>query len=74
MNVRWGYEGAKNEAFSSLRNRQVLRRLHDPPPPFVTVPKMLLSSYLYAGTCDSANIPLTRFHINWLAGTYSHTW
>ncbi len=36
MNVPRGYEGAKNEAFLSLRNRQVPHRLHDPPSPFVT--------------------------------------
>ncbi len=36
MNVPRGYEGAKNEAFLSLQNRQVPRRLHDPPAPFVT--------------------------------------
>ncbi len=36
MNVPRGYEGAKNEAFLSLWNRQVPRRLHDPPPSFVT--------------------------------------
>ncbi len=37
MNIPRGYEGAKNEAFLSLGNRQVPRRLHDSPPPFVTI-------------------------------------
>ncbi len=36
MNLPRGYEGAKNEGFLSLQNRQVSHRLHDPPPPFVT--------------------------------------
>ncbi len=36
MNIPCGYGGAKNEAFLSLRNHQVPRQLHKPPPPFVT--------------------------------------
>ncbi len=37
MNVQRGYEGPRNDAFLSLRSRQVPRTTDNPPPPFVTM-------------------------------------